>query len=150
MIMKSDLLMITGKKFNSTEHGTPILLFISLIETWSRQFSFCFLCKLKDFWSAAKKAGNTDCCTVLLVLPLICLWGSIDFEFVCWSCCCRYNIYQSFTSISLHEYSAIVLYNLFTNIGDKILKSIKKHHLEIFLSENNLFIRWFAWQSNVL
>jgi hypothetical protein len=36
--------VITGKKFNSTEHGTPILLFISLIETWSRQFSFCFLC----------------------------------------------------------------------------------------------------------
>jgi hypothetical protein len=133
---------------------TPILLFISLIETWSRQFSFCFLClicflidlrilspmfvnrlyktkaeyswrdievkdwymlylqqqviilqhessasrgypysphedalnrmyglnpphrhhylvKLKDFWSAAKKAGNTDCCTVLLVSPLM-------------------------------------------------------------------------------
>lgn len=34
-----------------------------------------YLIKLKDFWSATKKAGNTDCCTVLLVSPLICLWG---------------------------------------------------------------------------
>jgi hypothetical protein len=30
-----------------------------------------YLVKLKDFWSATKKAGNTDCCTVLLVSPLI-------------------------------------------------------------------------------
>lgn len=95
-----------------------------------------YLIKLKDFWSATKKAGNTDCCTVLLVSPLICLWGSIDFQFVCWSCCCRYNIYQPFTWISLHEYSAFVLYNLFTNIGDKILKSIKKHIKQRKQNEN--------------